>query len=143
MLLRIAHRVRVAWWRWARPNLNGVCIIAFDDDGRVLLVRHSYGSRKWSLPGGGLGRGEDPHEGARREFREELQQEPGQLRLGGVVEHWLHGATSRVHVFSARLDSVPDVDGRELIEARFFAADALPEECRKMVLHRIALLETG
>lgn len=141
MLLRIAHRVRLVWWRKARPNLNGVCIVAMDREGRVLLVRHSYGSGKWSLPGGGLQRGEDPHECARREFREELLQEPDQLRLGGVIEHWMHGATSKVHVFGARLEDLPDVDGREVVEARFFAAEALPDDCRKMVLHRIAMLD--
>ena len=39
---------------------------------RVLLVRHTYGSRGWDLPGGSMKRGEAPVNAARREMHEEL-----------------------------------------------------------------------
>ena len=45
--------------------------IAFDTDGRILLVNPSYKAR-WDLPGGILEAGEDPITGLRREIREEL-----------------------------------------------------------------------
>ena len=38
---------------------------------KVLVVRSWHGSGKWSLPGGGLHKGEDPKVGAVRELREE------------------------------------------------------------------------
>ncbi|HEU4651457.1 MAG TPA: NUDIX domain-containing protein, partial [Croceibacterium sp.] len=57
-LYRLAYRTRRAWWRVRRPRHSSVIVMAFDDHGRVLLVRHSYGPRVWSLPGGGFGRGE-------------------------------------------------------------------------------------
>lgn len=41
-------------------------------EGRVLLVQHTYGPRRWEIPGGGLRRGEEPIDGIRREIREEL-----------------------------------------------------------------------
>ena len=69
--LRLGDRARKAWWRWRRPQLIGCRVIAVDDAGRVLLIRHSYGARGWTLPAGGLRGGEDPVRGALRELREE------------------------------------------------------------------------
>lgn len=31
----------------------GAAAVVFDEAGRVLLVRHSYGKQNWELPGGG------------------------------------------------------------------------------------------
>ena len=49
---------------------------------KVLVVRSWHGSGQWSLPGGGLHRGEDPKVGAVRELREEtgLVVQPAQLQ---------------------------------------------------------------
>jgi 8-oxo-dGTP pyrophosphatase MutT (NUDIX family) len=41
-------------------------------DGDALLVRHTYGDRRWGWPGGLVRRGEEPAATARREIREEL-----------------------------------------------------------------------
>lgn len=43
----------------------------FDADGRVLLVRHTYGRLNWEVPGGFSEPGESPIETAVREVREE------------------------------------------------------------------------
>lgn len=50
-------------------TVGAVCAV-LRDDGALLLVRLSY-RRGWWLPGGLLGRGESPEDGARREVREE------------------------------------------------------------------------
>jgi argininosuccinate lyase len=43
----------------------------FDEAGRVLLVHQNYGRRRWSLPGGVVEPGENPHAAAVREVEEE------------------------------------------------------------------------
>ena len=53
--LVVAHQVRLRWWRIRKPLLLGCRVMAFDDQGRVLLIRHSYGSGRWMLPGGSAG----------------------------------------------------------------------------------------
>jgi 8-oxo-dGTP pyrophosphatase MutT (NUDIX family) len=71
-LLPLAHRLRHAWRRWRKVPIAGVSVVITNLTGDVLLLKHSYGPDVWSLPGGGLGRGEDPLAAARREVREEL-----------------------------------------------------------------------
>ena len=66
--LTLAHAVRIRWWQWRKPLLIGCRVLAFDEAERVLLIRHSYGSGRWMLPGGGVDRGEDPLAAALREL---------------------------------------------------------------------------
>src|SRR4051794_16422583 len=59
------------WWVLARPRSSGVrCVLRHDD--ALLLVRHSYGDRRWMLPGGRMRRGEAPVATAAREMGQEL-----------------------------------------------------------------------
>lgn len=125
--LRLAHELRKIWWRMARPQLLGVNLLALNDKGEVLLVRHSYGSGKWTLPGGGLKRGEQAHLALEREVAEELGCAVEQLKELGINHRTLHGAPCASHIFSARLIGQPDPDGREIAEAAFFPRDALPQ----------------
>ncbi len=125
--LNAAHGLRKLWWRLARPVVHGVRVIALDDDGRVLLVRHSYGSAHWMPPGGGLRRGEDPVAAAMRELREECGCDLAAARLVAVVRENLFGATNVIHVIGGRVRGVPQGDGREVTACGFFAAHALPE----------------
>lgn len=126
-LLRVAHAVRRQWWRWRQPALRGCRVLAFDAEERVLLIRHSYGSGKWMPPGGGLGRRESAIAGALRELREETSCLLEDAREVAVIEERLHGAGNLVHVIAGRTASDPCVDRREVIEACFFALDALPD----------------
>lgn len=126
--LRIAHELRKRWWRLARPELIGCRVLAFDGDGRLLLIRHSYGRRSWLPPGGGMRRGEDPLKAAVREFAEELGCPLHAPFVVDVVEESLLGARNLVHVVAGTIGGVPVPDGREVIALALFASDQLPDD---------------
>lgn len=128
LALRLAHRLRVVWWRWRKPALAGVRVIALDGDDRVLLVRHAYGSGKWMPAGGGLRRGEDPLAAALRELAEEAGCGLDRPWLLATREEPLAGTINRVHLVAGRITGTIRPDGREVIEARLFSAQALPAD---------------
>lgn len=139
-LYRMAHRLRAAWLRLRGGEVHGCSIIARDVAGRVLLVRHSYGSGWWAFPGGGMRRGEDALAAALREFAEELGctvSDPVHL---ATVEEVFHGARNVAHIFTGLIEGEPRPDGREIVEARFFAAHDLPPQTAPNVKRRLALL---
>lgn len=123
--LQWAHALRKIFRKVWKPDLFGVAVVLRDGEGRVLLVRHNYGPSGWALPGGGIGRYDDPAEGARREMREELGCELEALELLRAFSEVISGAHHTGHLFTARPDREPEVDGRELAEARWFAVSEL------------------
>lgn len=136
---RLAHALRKIWWRLARPRIHGASLIATDAKGQLLLLRHSYGSGAWSLPTGGINRGEPPEAAARRELREETGCEADVLQFIGVQEVSLHGSRNSVHVYAAEVAGQPKADNREIVEAGFFPLDALPHPLGRLTLQRLAM----
>ena len=81
-LVNLGYAVHRRLLRWTRWPTRGVKVMAFDAQGRLLLVRHGYGrSDLWMLPGGGVGRREMPEAAARRELMEEVGCRVGALAL--------------------------------------------------------------
>ena len=77
-------------WRESLPKKQiAVKVIAYDKDGKVLLVKPKYRDY-WHNPGGGVDKDESPLSAAIREFREEvgLSIDAGKLKLIEL----LHGA---------------------------------------------------
>ena len=122
----MAHLARLQLWKVRRPTLLGVRVLALDAQGRVLLVRHSYGSGNWMPPSGGLRPGESPLDTAVRELAEETGCVLADPLVALEIEERLHGARNRVHVVTGTTAGTPRADGREIVEAAFFALDALP-----------------
>ncbi len=125
--LRLAHGIRLRWWRLRKPRLGGCRILALDSAARVLLVRHSYGSGQWMPPSGGMERGEDAVAAARRELLEETGCRLEWAARLDLVEERLHGAGNSVHIVAGLTLDAPRADDREIVEAAFFAVDALPD----------------
>ncbi|PEQ14415.1 hypothetical protein B2G71_02135 [Novosphingobium sp. PC22D] len=141
LALRVGSRLMRHWRRIVRPQLVGASVIVQDPDGPILMVRHSYGEEAWLFPGGGCKRGEAPADCARREIREELGCAIESLELIGRLDETISGAPHAAFVFHARLAGPVRPDGREILEARYFPLDALPEPLGPAVVRRIALLQ--
>ena len=134
-----AHRLRKRWRRLVRRPTAGVSVIGLDERGQVFLVRHSYGSRHWALPGGGLGRGEEPLACARREMREELGCEIERVERAAEFEERLFGAPHHAFVFTAHFVGEPRADGREIIETGWFAREDFPADLVSFARPRLKL----
>jgi 8-oxo-dGTP pyrophosphatase MutT (NUDIX family) len=137
LLYRLAYTLRGQWWRVRRPRRSSVVVIAFDEDERVLLVRHSYGPPVWSLPGGGVGRGEDPEQAAVREIREELGCGLTGLTALDASEEQLADSPELQHVFVARIEGTPVPDMREIVEVALVDPEILFEDCGQRSRQRI------
>ena len=59
------------YWFLFRPRTYGVkCVLV--DNGKIIMVRRSFGSDKWVFPGGVIKVGESPNNAVRREIKEDL-----------------------------------------------------------------------
>ncbi|ANY21283.1 RNA pyrophosphohydrolase [Tsuneonella dongtanensis] len=137
MALRWAHALRHRWRRFVRVRLAGVSVIVTDLEGRLLLVRHSYGPGGWALPGGGMGRGEDALDAARREVLEEVGCLLESVRTLESIEEVISGSPHTAWLVTGVTQDHPRPDKREVIEARFFPMHSLPEPLTPLTRKRV------
>ena len=102
-------------------------------DGRLLLVHHTYGAKKWQMPGGYVKLHECAHEGVVREVYEETGIRAKVDGLLGVRHRVNEGDNSTYLIFKMTPIDLcePTPDGREVDEARYFTLDeieALPPQ---------------
>ena len=139
LLRRAAYRVFRGLPRGVRnrlvraltPNYTvGAVVLVRDPDGALLLLRQPPGWG-WSLPGGLLGRREDPAHGAARELAEEtgIEVSPAALVPASPNARINAGAQQVDVVFTItvdRQDAALDVDPVEVLEAAWHTPDRLP-----------------
>ena len=123
--MRLAYRLRVAWWFVRRPALHGPYVAVWHGE-RVLVIRNSY-RRLLSFPAGGRARGESMPDAARRELHEEvgIPAELEELAYYGEVVHHTRYVEDHAHVFELRRETAPEprVDRREVIWAEFLTPE--------------------
>jgi 8-oxo-dGTP pyrophosphatase MutT (NUDIX family) len=108
-----------------RPKTIGVRVMLVQN-GQVLLVRQTY-LPGWFMPGGGVDRGETLDEAARREAREEVGAEMGELYLLGAYTYFGGFKSDHNVLFLCTDFTLSGHSDREIAEARFFPLDELPE----------------
>jgi ADP-ribose pyrophosphatase YjhB (NUDIX family) len=126
-----------------RPDVLGVrCVVEFE--GRVLLIRNSYGPMRWDLPGGGVRRGERPEEAARREVREEVGISLRELHPLGRHTGTEHYRKDTVVSYFARAESAALKPRRaEIYEEGWFELGRLPEPLSREAARVIGLYLTA
>jgi len=133
-----------AWWRLRRPMTLGVRGVAFDETGRVLLVRHTY-TAGWHLPGGGVENGETAVGAVTREMAEEGGVEAIDApKLIGFYAN--HANFPNDHIALYRFETwrpCAPRDDNEIAERGFYALNALPEDVTKGTKRRLAELFEG
>ncbi|RZU73303.1 NAD+ diphosphatase [Micromonospora kangleipakensis] len=98
----------------------------------LLLVRHAYGPTElWALVAGFLEAGESLEAAVHREVAEEVGLAVGRVTYFGSQPWAMSGPGTLLAGFTATAadpTAEPVVDGRELVQARWFPLDALPAE---------------
>ena len=121
-LLYLAFRIYTFIFR---PIITGVRVMLIQD-GQALLVRHTY-LEGWYMPGGGVKRGESVDEAARRESREEVGAELGELHLLGVYSNFEGFKNNQNVLFLCADFKASFQHDHEIAEVRFFPLTALPK----------------
>ena len=129
--LPLNRRLR-SWlvWLFNAKFTVGVIALILDEQGRVLLFKHTYRRDKpWGLPSGSLQPGESLENCLVRELREETGME---IAVDGLLSAAAYPRRRRIDtIFSCRLTNDKGLKSfrpsAEVSEARFFELDKLPE----------------
>jgi ADP-ribose pyrophosphatase YjhB (NUDIX family) len=137
-----ALAVRHLGRRIARPVTVGVRALIIERE-QVLLIR-THGSQKWTMPGGGVKRGEALREAAEREAWEETGCKVESGRLLGIYINVHEGMTNHVAVFVCRpLNPPTGTFNLEIVEARYWPINALPPTVSSGLRRRLDEYATG
>ncbi|HSW81575.1 MAG TPA: NUDIX hydrolase [Candidatus Saccharimonas sp.] len=126
-----------------------VRVLLLNPAGEVLLVRSWLGHQSWSLPGGGLQRGEVPLDAAIREIKEEtgLTVPPRKLSALGTFINPYKPAPFTIACFVATIKkeepAVAMHHKLEVFDAGWFSLQKLPADCSPVVKKALKLQRTA
>lgn len=127
------------FWRLQRPLTIGVRGMVVNNDGKVLIVRHTY-TPGWHFPGGGVEKAETASEALARELREEA----GVIITGGadlVSVHSNHAVFPNDHILLFRINEWRGeafTPSREIAEIAFIDPEAPPDGVTGGTLRRLS-----
>ena len=112
---------------------GGVCVLAIDDEGRVLTVRqfrYPFERVLREIPAGKLEKGEDPDKAAERELREETGAVAGKMeRLGEIYPTPAYcGEIIRMYLARDLTFGENDLDEGEFLDVERVPFDSLLEQ---------------
>ncbi len=114
-------------WRIFKPFSIGVRALVINENGQVLLVKHTY-TDAWYLPGGGVDKKEHLLDALARELKEEIGlQIQGRVELLGTYGSFFEYKSDFVSVFIVKLFDMAPSQNAEIEKWAFFALDQIPE----------------
>jgi len=124
-LVKLIYLFLRLYWLIFRPNTYGVkCII--QKDGKILMIKNTYGHKLWTFPGGGIYRQETAEDAIKREIMEEVGIEVKDLRKIGEFISTAEYKIDTVTVFTGRSKNEQfKIDKKEILEAQWFYPDNL------------------
>jgi 8-oxo-dGTP diphosphatase len=128
-LLRIWRRLplwmHILGARLARPKFRAaVAAVVFDEQGRILLFKHTYRKFEWGIPAGCLEHREQPADAVAREFFEETGMQIRVMKLLTAVS-----AKEDHHISLIYLCKIVSGEFRptiEISEMKYFLPNDLP-----------------
>lgn len=142
---RLTVRITEAWFPRATSKDEmvgkklGAAAVILDTQGRVLLVKHSYGPLNWELPGGGAEQGESIVETALREVREETGLHVVAQHTTGIYYDTETDMLRFVFLCQSRDTTlVPRFEAEEISASAFWSPTALPRPISDFTVRRIA-----
>jgi ADP-ribose pyrophosphatase YjhB (NUDIX family) len=129
------------YWCIFRPLTLGVKLMLIADES-IWLVQHSY-QPGWFLPGGGVKKNEMLETAVRREAREELGAEIGEMRLFGIFTNASQHKNDHVVVFVSHEFIVGQADKAEIRAVQQFPLRQLPPDVSRGTRRRIEEYLTG
>jgi 8-oxo-dGTP diphosphatase len=112
--------------RIVRPRFRlAVAAIVFDEQGRILLFKHTYRKLEWGIPAGGLEHREQPAQAIVREFYEEtgMQIEAQRLLLAESSKDDHHVGL----IYLCKIVGGTFKESHEISEMRYFDVNDLPQ----------------
>jgi 8-oxo-dGTP pyrophosphatase MutT (NUDIX family) len=109
----------------ARPRFRmAVAALVFDEQGRILLFKHTYRKLDWGIPAGGLEYGEQPKDAMIREFF-------GETGMTIRVERLLLAESSRYFqhvslIYLCKIIAGEFSESHEISEIQYFDVNNLP-----------------
>ncbi len=126
---RIAYKL-AGWVLWTLPIKTKRCRGIIIAEGDILLVRNWFSDQRWSLPGGGIHKGEKPASALIREIKEELSIKITKPLPVGQINQRSAGLIHRLDIFLVKLARKPVVKKQnfEIIDHCWFPVDLLPRD---------------
>lgn len=119
-------------------KLIGAAAVIVNEQGHVLLVKHSYGKNNWDLPGG---KGEEQESAQQTAMREVFEEVGINIEIGALTGVYYEAQYDMHHfVFLANngADQMPVPSSPEILECGYFAPDHLPRPISDFTCNRIA-----